>query len=120
MNKVTRKAKKIRILLCMIVSILLGGGAFNLQAQAAGRTVAIEACQIAGDQVICNLKASQVPASDDGLYYIYSNEVFQDGPKGVVAATGATGAEVTIEFPLQYNTPQSHLSRKFLVAVKKN
>ena len=120
MNKITRKAKKIRIFLCMIVSIIVWGGASTMQAQAAGRTVAIETCQIAGDQVICNLKASQVPASDDGLYYIYSNEVFQDGPKGVVAATGAAGAEVSIGFPLQYNTSQSHLSRKFLVAVKQN
>lgn len=120
MKTIPKKRKSLRLLACFIMAGIILGGASSVQVQAAGRTVAIQSCQIAGEQVLCSLKASQIPASDDGLYYIYSNEVFQDGPTGVVAATGAIGAEVTIGFPLQYNTPQSHLSRKFLVAVKQN
>ena len=89
-----------------------------VQAQAADRTVAIQSCQISGDQVVCHLKAGQIPASDDGMYHVYSNEVFQDGTTGKVVASIAAGADVTVSFPLQYNTPQSNLSRKFLVAVK--
>jgi len=89
-----------------------------VQAQAADRTVAIQSCQISGDQVVCHLKAGQIPASDDGMYHVYSNEVFQDGATGNVVASIAAGADVTVSFPLQYNTPQSNLSRKFLVAVK--
>lgn len=100
----------------MAVGILVWNG--SVQAQAADRTVAFQSCQIAGDQVVCHLKASSVPTSDDGMYHVYSNEVFQDGPTGNVVASIAAGAEVTVSFPLQYNTPQSNLSRKFLVAVK--
>ena len=91
-----------------------------LQVQAAGRPVSIESCQILGAQVVCELDSSNLPFSDDGLYYIYANEVFQDGTTGDVVAFENMGKEITISFPLQYNTPDSNLSRKFLVAVKQN
>ena len=42
--------------------------------QAAGRPVSISSCQIAGGTVNCTLKASGVPYSDDGKYYIYADE----------------------------------------------
>ena len=89
-----------------------------VQVQAADRSVKIQSCTIAGDQVVCDLKASYVPSSEDGLYYIYANEVNQDGPTGDVVATVAAGSNATAVFPMQYNTPASNLSRKFLVAVK--
>ena len=108
------------MLICLMAAGMFLWGASPLQAQAAGRTVSIESCQIVGDQVVCQLKATQIPSSDDGLYYIYSNEVFQDGATGMVAATGPADAEAAISFSLQYNTPESNLSRKFLVAVKQN
>lgn len=120
MKKVKAKIKGFYMLFYMAAAILFFGSTSSVQVQAAGRTVSIESCQIAGDQVVCTLKSSQIPFSDDGLYYIYSNEVFQDGTTGMVAATGPIGTEVTIGFPLQYNTPESNLSRKFLAAVKQN
>ena len=86
--------------------------------QAADRPVAFQSCVIAGDQVVCELKASYVPKGEDGLYYIYANEVNQDGPIGNMVATIEAGSNVTVSFPLAYNTPTSNLSRKFLVAVK--
>lgn len=91
-----------------------------LQVYASNRPVVMESCRILGDQVVCQLKTSTIPSSDDGLFYIYSNEVFQDGTVGNVVASQQTGTAVTISFPLQYNSPQSNLSRKFLVAVKQN
>ena len=119
--KTRQKMKKVIILttVCMIAVFLwtIGGGK-PLKARAAGRTVSIESCLISGEEVVCHLKASRVPAGDDGLYYLYANEVFQDGPTGSIAATAECGADVTVSFPLQHNTPQSNLSRKFLVAVK--
>lgn len=114
------KIKVLFMLTCLMAIGIFLWGAAPMQAQAASRPVSIDSCQISGDQVICNLRASQVPSSDDGLYYIYSNEVFQDGITGTVVASVTSGAEAAVSFPLQYNTPESNLSRKFLVAVKQN
>ena len=55
---------------------------------------------------------------DDGKYYLYADEVYQDGPTGSIVATVETGRSVTASFPLSHNTADSNLSRKFLVAVK--
>lgn len=112
------KKKMMFILACMITVGTLFVGMVPLQAQAVDRIVAIDSCLIAGDQVVCQLSASQVPKSDDGLFYIFSNEVFQDGTTGNVVASVAGGSKTSVSFPLQYNSPQSNLSRKFLVAVK--
>lgn len=108
------------LVLVMALAMLVGITVFTnpLQAQASGRSVKIQSCLISGEQVVCELKASYVPGAEDGLYYIYSNEVNQDGPTGDIVATVAVGSNVTAAFPLQYNTPASNLSRKFLVAVK--
>lgn len=86
--------------------------------EAAGRPVKIASCLISGSNVVCQLSTGSVPANDDGKFYIYANEVYQDGPTGSVVATVDAGTSVSVSFPLQYNTAQSNLSRKFLVAVK--
>lgn len=119
MKKIHNKVRKIFVF-AMALAMLVGITVFTkpLQAQASGRPVKIQSCLISGDQVVCELKASYVPGGDDGVYYIYANEVNQDGPIGNVVATIPVAKEVTVSFPLQYNTPQSNLSRKFLVAVK--
>ncbi len=90
-----------------------------LHAKAAGRPVTISSCTIAGSDVVCQISAGSVPSSDDGLYYIYADEVWQDGTTGKAVASVGAGSAVTAVFPLQYNTADSNLSRKFLVAVKR-
>lgn len=100
------------------IGTVVGGN--PLYAQAAGRPVAICSCLLSGTDVVCQIKASSVPASDDGKYYVYADEVYQDGPTGSVVATVNTGSSVSVSFPLNYNTNQSNLSRKFLIAVKRN
>ncbi len=102
-------------LLLLTVSVMICGGS----AQAAGRPVTIRSCLIAGGDVLCNVTAGSVPSSDDGKYYIYANEVFEDGPVGDVVAIVEAGSDVTASFPVNYNTADSNLSRKFLVAVKR-
>lgn len=103
----------------LIMGGVLFGKESTLDAQAAGRPVSISSCTIAGGDVICQLSAGSVPSGDDGKYYIYADEVYQDGPTGKVVATVDAGASVTASFPLSYNTGESNLSRKFLVAVKR-
>ena len=107
----------------MTVAMILGGVLFNKNnmsyVMADGRPVAISSCTISGSDVVCQLSAGSVPSSDDGKYYIYADEVYQDGTVGKVVATVDAGASATAVFPLSYNSADSNLSRKFLVAVKR-
>ncbi len=112
---ITKNWKGLAALLLLTASVIFCGN----HVQAAGRPVSISSCQIAGGNVTCTLRADSVVSGDDGKYYIYANEVYQDGPVGTVVATVDAGTSVTAEFPLNYNTADSNLSRKFLVAVKR-
>ncbi len=87
-------------------------------AEAAGRVVSINSCVIQGENVVVNVSAGSLPASDDGLYYLYSDEVYQDGCVGTVVATTQRAENATFTFPLNHYQPGSNLSKKFLVAVK--
>ncbi|MBE5826938.1 MAG: hypothetical protein E7307_09915 [Butyrivibrio sp.] len=87
-------------------------------AEAAGRPVSINSCVISGGNVVVNVSASSVPGSSDGQYYLYSDEVYQDGCVGTVVATAPVSANATFTFPLGYYGAGSNLSKKFLVAVK--
>lgn len=87
-------------------------------AEAAGRPVSITSCTIQGDNVVVNVSCSSVPASSDGKFYLYSDEVYQDGCVGKIVAETAAGTNATFTFPLNYYTAESNLSKKFLVAVK--
>ena len=87
-------------------------------AEAAGRIVSIDSCVISGDNVVVNVSAKNVPSSDDGKYYLYADEVYQDGCVGTVVATTDRGANATFTFPLNFYSEGSNLSKKFLVAVK--
>lgn len=98
--------------LLLTVAFILCG----IRVHAAGRPVSIR-CQIEGGSVTCALSGSA--SGDDGKYYIYANEVWQDGPMGRVVAVVDAGSSVTAAFPLNYNTAESNLSCKFLVAVKR-
>lgn len=107
----------------LTAALVLGGGAMGsgnlLSAQAAGRPVSISSCQISGEDVVCQLDAASVPSGDDGRFYIYADEVYEDGPRGDLVASVEAGKSVSVSFPLNYNTADSNLSRKFLVAVKR-
>ena len=107
----------------LAVAVLTAGGLLSGTdhmrcVEAAGRPAAISSCMISGGDVVCQIDAGSVPLSDDGIYYVYADEVWQDGTAGKVVATVNAGASVTASFPLNYNTTDSNLSRKFLVAVK--
>ncbi len=102
--------------IAMSVTALTGISAFEVHA--AGRTVSFDSCTISGSDVICNLSASGIPASDDGKYYVYADEVYQDGTAGKIVAATNIGKSVSVSFPLNYGTADSNLSRKFLIAVK--
>lgn len=103
----------------LIVGSLIAALGKPIYAEASDRPVSIESCLISGSDVICQIKASSLPSSDDGKFYIYADEVYLDGPTGDVVASVKAGTSVSVSFPLNYNTSESNLSRKFLVAVKR-
>lgn len=122
MNKMNKIALKITALVTAMAAAFLSGpltGENPLYAEASGRPVSISSCLISGDEVVCRLKASSVPSNDDDRYYVYADEVYEDGPVGSVVASVDAGKDVSVSFPLNYNTSQSNLSRKFLIAVKR-
>lgn len=119
-GKIFQTAMKTAIAAALAACAAFFAGEGQLQAEAAGRTVAIEACTISGSEVVCSIKASAIPASDDGKFYVYADEVYEDGPKGKVVAEAAADSFVTVSFPLNYDAEGSNLSRKFLVGMKCN
>lgn len=122
-NRLSKKSGAALSAVFLTAALIVGGVIFGrdntMYAQADGRPVAISSCTIAGSNVVCQLSAGSVPSSDDGKYYIYADEVYQDGTAGKVVATVDAAASATASFPLNYNSADSNLSRKFLVAVKR-
>ncbi|MCH5258624.1 MAG: hypothetical protein J1F18_02665 [Lachnospiraceae bacterium] len=125
-NSMARGKRAAAAVLTVVITLALTlGGAFfgkdnTLYVKADGRPVSISSCTISGSNVVCQLTAGSVPSSDDGKYYIYADEVYQDGTAGKIVATVEAGTSVTASFPLNYNSADSNLSRKFLVAVKRS
>ena len=122
MDKVRRITKRfiatlMAVMLALTLATYTGGNVATVEAS--DRPVSFAACQIVGTDVVCQLNASYVPSSDDGKYYVYADEVYQDGPTGSVVASVDAGTSVAVSFPLNHNTPESNLSRKFLIAVKR-
>ncbi|MCM1155105.1 MAG: DUF5722 domain-containing protein [Roseburia sp.] len=121
-----RNVRKVMMAVLAAVVCVLAAGSTNLtkdgmaHVEAAGRPVKISSCLISGSDVVCQLSAGSIPANDDGKFYVYADEVYQDGATGSVVATVNAGTSVSVSFPLQYNTAESNLSRKFLIAVKQN
>lgn len=115
-----KTAVKMAAAAAFAVCVTAFGGNGMERVEAAGRTVAVTSCTISENDVICEIKADPIPSSDDGKFYIYADEVYEDGPDGKVVAKANAGESVTVTFPLNYNTEDSNLSRKFLVAMKRN
>lgn len=117
--------KKNKIMLTVLAAAIgvlaaVGGRDSALYAEAAGRPVSIDSCLISDEDVVCEISTSSVPSSDDGKFYVYADDVQLDGTTGSIVAKVDAGKSVSASFPLNYNTADSNLSRKFLVAVKRN
>lgn len=104
------------VLLVGIMAVSYDMGAY---VNASDRPVSIDSCLISGTDVVCELSANYVPSSDDGKFYVFADEVYLDGTAGIEVASVKAGKAVSVSFPLNYNTSDSNLSRKFLIAVKR-
>ena len=91
---------------------------YSFDSNAAGTGfVSITSATINGDNVVVTATASDLPDSDDGIFYLYAEKTYQDTPAGNVVATAPIGAEAVFVFPLGYGTTACHLYEKFQIAV---
>ena len=125
MKKYSGLLKKLTIAVVTAAAVVISANFYNAAtksagavAEAAGRAVSIDSCIIQGDQVVVTTSCSSLPSSDDGQFYLYADEVYQDGTTGKIVATTTRGTSATFTFPLGFNTADSNLSKKFLVACK--
>lgn len=80
--------------------------------------VSINSASIAGENVVVNISASDLPSSDDGVYYLFAEKPYQTAPAENPVATAAIGPSASFAFPLAYQTASCHLYDKFQVAVR--
>ncbi len=90
-----------------IVSFAAGTGSVN-----------IDSVTISGGNVLVNVSSSELPASDDGLYYLFAEKPYQDSPIGNAVAQAPISASVSFSVPLGHMTVNSHLYDKFQVGVR--
>ena len=89
-----------------------------VRAKAAGTgVVAISSARINGGNVSITVSAQDLPDSDDGVFYLYAEKVYQNRPEGAPIAAQPMGASVSFHVPLNVNSIDSRLYDKFQVAV---
>lgn len=90
------------------------------QVEAAGLPTTIATCTITKDGANVSMTTSTqaLPASDDGVFYVFSEKVYQSAPSGNPVASAAMSANASFTFPLGYNTANSQLFNKFVVTTK--
>lgn len=114
--KLSKKLTAALTTIALAASLLLHPAA-SLRAEAAAITVNVTNAAIAGTNVLVQTSTSAVPASDDGLYHLMAQEVYQAGAQGVEVASAPATAGTSFVFPLNKNTPSSNLCKKFTVCV---
>ncbi|MCR5503473.1 MAG: hypothetical protein K6F53_10725 [Lachnospiraceae bacterium] len=93
--------------------------AHPVSANAAGLgVVAVNSALIAGSNVVVNVSCSDFPASDDNIFYLFAEKVYQNSPSGAPVGSAPMAASVNLTAPLEFGTPNNHLYDKFQVAVK--
>ncbi len=111
--------KFLSLLSVSAVLTLFVSGAMPLQARAEGiGAVNINSVSIAGQNVVINVSASDLPSSDDGQFYLFAEKPYQGAPAGAPIAQMPMGGSISFTVPLGYQTTACHLYDKFQVAVK--
>ena len=114
-KKITRNLLLAFVSLFVVTFVFLSSPVF---AKAAGiGAVSISSARIHGGNVIITVSAQDLPDSDDGVFYLYAEKVYQNGPEGAPVAAKPMGASVSYQIPLNLNTTECHLYDKFQVAV---
>ena len=109
-----RMLKKIVAVAAVATTITLAVGSYGAVTGNAGFVAKAEGRP--GSDVVVHVSGSS--SSSDGKYYLFADEVYQDGTTGRIVASTEAGKNATFTFPLEHYTANSNLSKKFLVAAK--
>lgn len=101
----------------MVVTGVFSFGRITCHAEGTG-AVSIGSVTISGENVVVTASASELPASDDGVYYLFAEKVYQTTPAGAPVAQVPVSASATFSCPLGNKTTSCRLYDKFQVAVK--
>ncbi len=115
-----RFKKTLRILAAGVLSafvLVLSGGAGNGAevVNAAGASMNVAAA-ISGNQVNVTATAASVPASDDGMLYLFAEPIYSDTITTSALASAPAAGNATFTTPLNANSADSRLFSKFIVA----
>ncbi len=111
--------KFLKQILCLSLTLVLAASMFvlpqnTLTPEAAG-TVTITGARIQGANVVVTTTGSV--ASADGLYHLYAQDPNQGGAVGIDVAQAQAANGATFTFPLNKNSANSMLFKKFTVVV---
>ncbi len=116
------KRSKLTAIVCVLLSAWLVLFAPNAAAvaDAAGFATTINSAMIDSTATNVNVVTSTatLPASDDGLFYLFANNVYEGNALNTPLTSAGMAANVTFTVPLNKNTAESVLFKKFIVAVK--
>lgn len=114
-KKITRNLLLAFVSLFVVAIVFLSGPVY---AKATGiGAVTISSVKINGSNVVINVSAQDLPDSDDGVFYLYAEKVYQNGPEGAPVAAMPIGGSVSFKIPLNLKSIDCRLYDKFQVAV---
>ena len=114
-RKITRNLLLALVSLFVVTIVFLSG---SVCAKAAGTgSVSLSSVKINGGNVNITASATDLPDSDDGVYYLFAEKVYQNGPSGGPLASHPIGAAASFSVPLNMNTADCRLYDKFQIAV---
>lgn len=124
-KKKKRVVASIRAIFLVVVMVITGlnlgdAGVVGAVATPASNNASIVACAINADKTTVSVVANApgLPASDDGLYYLFEEPTFSAGLTGTYVAAVPRNSTVTFTFDLLKNQAGSRLYKKFAVATK--
>ena len=79
--------------------------------------VTVTQVEIQGKNVLVQSVSTAPPDSDDGLYHLMAQEVYEGGTQGKEIAKAAVSADASFTFPLSEGTADSRLYQKFVIVV---
>ena len=117
------KRKIMSVISALVLTVTLAiSGAITPSAtvvEAAGYTTAIVQCAITGGNTVTVVaNSSNIPASDDGLFYLFKEPFFGAGVMGECVAQAPQGTTAAFTVPLNKSQANSALFSKFVIAVK--
>ena len=118
-----KKKRRFGFVLALILEAVLQIGGSSMEAvHAAGITVTVNNCVIAGQNVNVTATSTALPAAADGMYYLFDLKPYElaVGSRKDYCAAAPVSAAAAFTVPLDLNSAASKLYSRFVVTVLQN